>query len=217
MKKISLFIILIITFIFGCKQTPESHVVFERTYSEKEVKEFNNLVDSFEEVLVANYGDSLSDYERTILFLDDLSKNKIEKGFFHHNKDAFDILTEKDGFNSGLIDEIWMKNINSDSISENIILMQKQNNTITQRAKVVDSYVPNMYGKYIKSLKKVSSNDKLVSDYLSAKLVAINLSNEQLGEGLKYSIEDGGGDIYFLKRILVAEVYIPLIINADGF
>lgn len=213
MKKISRFILLFLTLIFGCKQAPEYHIVFEETYSKEQVKELNKLVNSFEEILIANYGDGFTEYERIALFVDKLSKNEIGERFFYHNSGSSIYLFEKEHLRSGLFDEMWIKKKESDNSREEITLMERENYTSTHKTDVVDNFEPNMYGKYIESLKKVASNDKLVKDYLSAKDVAINLSNQQLGEGIKHSIEEGGFDVYFLKRILVAEVYVPVILS----
>lgn len=187
---------------------------FEAYYTRKQLHVLNDLVDIFSKQINDYYIEEESAANQLSRFMNDLESQTIANSLFRIDKKTKSDL-KKDLVQSGLLDEIWTTSNTQmlKSKDETVDPDKGESSHLASNKKTETSYSPNLYGKYMRSLKSVASKDDLVHNYIQAKTISENLSLNQLAKGLNHSMTNAPYDEYFLLRILVAEYFIPLVLS----
>jgi len=233
---------LVLLVVIGCqpealKEVDQELQTFNSFIGESKASTLTLVVEAYDKFLQENYPD-IEGSEATKAFLEDVRDNEV--GTLLPSTFATEqnnVLREKVE-NTGLRKEIWIAStedydykleygLEDDTVKADYILIEDIEEEIIPIVETgIDSaelenlkkqskeiILFHTYGKYLQGLKALNSTDNTILGYIEVKELAGSISPSLIAGGLLKSTPKGGFTNSIIKRIVVVELYLKLIMS----
>lgn len=210
---------------------------FNAFIGESKTKVLDQVVISYEHFLETNYS-GLEESEATTAFLADIRDQVAKTPSYWIIRTETNKAIVEEVESTGLRKEVWLTDtdhydykleygLEDDTGSSDYIIMEDIEEEIIpiteagmdssdlekMRKKARETRYFHTYGKYLQGLKELKTADSTILGYIEAKESIGNISPSLIAGGLLKSTRKGGFTNPIIKRIVVIELYMGLIMN----